>query len=78
MPREHFLDGKVDLTARETWDFVAMKYVKLFELLPGLDGVVLTLTETKFTIEDVNEVVISKPQARILGRMMDMISRICS
>ena len=77
MPGSCFKEGKLDLTVRDTWDFVEFKYRKLFELLPELDGVVLTVTETQFRMDDENDVHIERRPPHVLARMVEMINRVC-
>ncbi|HRS94058.1 MAG TPA: PQQ-binding-like beta-propeller repeat protein [Candidatus Latescibacteria bacterium] len=71
------LGGKVDLNSRRTWDYVAQKYEDLFSAVPELDGVVLTLTETRIRIDDDNEVVSDRPQPHRIARMVSMLDAIC-
>ena len=77
VPAQYMVGGKVNLASRSTWDYVADKYEKLFDALPGLDGVVLTLTETRIRIDDDNEVVAETPPVRRMNRMINMIRRVC-
>jgi len=77
VPAHFRIGGKVDLSSRRTWDYVANKYDELFAELPKLDGVVLTLTETRIRIDDDNEVVSNRPPAQRIARMISMINQIC-
>jgi len=77
VPSDYMVGGRVDLSSRRTWDYVSLKYEELFELLPDLDGIVLTLTETRIRIDDDNEVISQRPPARRLARMISMINDIC-
>jgi outer membrane protein assembly factor BamB len=78
VPLRLFTDGKVDLTSRSTWDYVASKYEQLFRLLPDLDAVVLTVTETQHRIDDTNEAILNRRPPHIIGRMIEMIHRVCA
>jgi len=77
VPQEFMVGGKVDLASRHTWDQIAHKYDELFESLPGLDGVVLTLTETRVRIDDDNEVAATRPPVQRIARMVSMINQVC-
>ena len=52
---EHLMDGgKVAAFGNPFWQWMAGRYTTLFDALPELDGVVVTLTETHVPIDDDN------------------------
>lgn len=57
VPERFTEGGKVAAHGEEFWRWMGSRYEKLLELLPEVDGVVVTLTETRVPIDDDNLVI---------------------
>ena len=79
MPKEMTLDvpelldenGEFDLLGRPYLDYVRWKVSSAFDAVPGLDGIVLTLTEADFSV-----IHNSNPQRYPAAKVVDTINRI--
>ena len=60
------LMGKRCVLNATLWERIEQKYAQFWEAVPGLDGIVLTLTETKFDVtKDASTVSSDKPAKRL-------------
>jgi hypothetical protein len=78
VPDEYRTDGKVDLRRPELWEWMRGKYEKVFgELLPGLDGLVLTFHETDVSVYHDNKVISDEPHPERVTRLINEVYRVC-
>lgn len=75
-PREIMIDGKVDFDGDAAWKWIDDKYRRLFEIVPGLDGLVLTMRETSHA-PHTDRVKSALPPTERLTRLVDAIGAVC-
>lgn len=77
VPKEFMdADGKCVLSPR-LWSWVEQKYEKLFDLVPGLDGVVLTFCEVDIPVYDDEKVACEQPQMQRIARLGEVVAGVC-
>ena len=76
----HELSGISDATLKQgeqaIWDFVRAKYKRLFEILPDVDGLVLTFAETQHIVY--RTPITNDPPAVRVAKLIDLLSQICA
>ncbi len=77
VPAQFFQDGKVNLDDEATWRWLKDRYRSLFQVLPEIDGVILTLTETRYRVDDDNEIFSSLMPAERLAKAINTIYDVC-
>lgn len=78
VPEDRFRDpqsGRPRLDA-DLWAWVGRKYEKVFELVPDLDGIVLTFAETAHALHEESVVSDKTPSERV-AEMIRVIHRVC-
>ena len=78
VPAQFFRHGKVNLqNDAATWPWLQDRYRSLFQALPEIDGVILTLTETRYRGDDDNEIFSSLLPAERLAKAINTIYEVC-
>ncbi len=77
IPKELMKDGKADLDDPKLWEFIKSKYDKLFNLCPGLDGLVLTMHETAIKIYQDGAVASSVTPEERVAKLIDSMNDVC-
>lgn len=77
VPARFFRGGKVNLDDEATWQWLEDRYRTLFRVLPEIDGVILTLTETRYRMDDDNEIHSSLLPAERLAKAINTIYKVC-
>jgi len=78
VPDRFRADGKVDLGRGELWEWLRGKYEKVFgELLPEVDGLVLTFHETEVSIYDDGKVISDERHPARVARLIDEVYSVC-
>lgn len=77
VPAQFFRHGKVNLNDTATWLWLRERYRTLFQVLPEIDGVILTLTETRYRVDDDNEILSSLLPAERLAKAINTIYEVC-
>jgi len=77
VPNEFIEGGKAKLSP-ELWEWLRQKYEKVFELLPDLDGLVLTFAETDFSVYKNNKTISDDSQPRRIVKLIDVLSGVCA
>lgn len=78
IPKDQFREqpGGKPVLSPELWAWVTAKYEKLFELVPELDGLVLTFAETDYSVY--KDVVVSDlPRAQRVAKLIEVLSDVC-
>lgn len=75
-PREFLVDGKLDFDNEALWKWLEDKHRRMFELVPGLDGIVLTLRETTYPVHQGRVTSALTPTERVT-KLVDAIAAVC-
>lgn len=78
LPRDRFRDdeGRVVLSD-ELWQWLDAKYEKLFKLVPGLDGLVLTFAETDHKVYT-DRVISDLPKPMRIAKLIEVLAEVCA
>jgi len=76
VPARFINDNRLQFDDPELWRWLAQKYERLYRLLPELDGLVLTLTETEYRANDERRVHSTLPAGERLARLANAINRV--
>lgn len=77
IPEEFIKDRKIDLNNPQTWEAIQAKYTKLLDLCPGIDGVVITMSEGSVGIWYDTKVTSSLPAPDRIAKLIDTIDTVC-
>ena len=73
VPDQFVVNGALQFDNPGLWTWLKKKYEKVFDTLPRLDGLVLTMTETDFRPNDEAAVISSEPPAKRLAKVANTI-----
>ncbi len=73
VPEEFVVDGKLQIDSTRIWQWLKQKYEQVYALLPDLDGIVLTATETDFRPNDTKNVRSTMAPEAILTRVANTL-----
>ncbi|MCX6100523.1 MAG: hypothetical protein NTV92_03720, partial [Candidatus Bipolaricaulota bacterium] len=76
MPQEFVKQGRIDLNNPRTWDAVQSKYVKLIEVCPSIDGIVLSMMEGSTVIYGPKVLSDKSPPERV-AQLIDTVYQVC-
>lgn len=77
VPERFRQDGKVNLDDPGFWKWLVAKYDRLFDVVPGVDGLVLTLSETDVKVFRDNEVLTKMTKGERVTRLSNTIYHVC-
>lgn len=78
VPEEFVRDRKIDLNDPKTWDAIRAKYVKLFEVCPGIDGVVISMVEGAVGIWYDTKVTSNLSAEDRIAKLIDTVDGVCA
>ncbi len=76
VPKKFTKDGKL-VISDELWDWLRAKYVRLFDTVDGIDGLVLTFAETQYKLYSPDEVDSGGDTLAQFVKMIDIIAEEC-
>ncbi|MGD8240000.1 MAG: hypothetical protein PVH68_15700, partial [Armatimonadota bacterium] len=71
-------DGKVNLDGPALWRWLRGKYERAFDLVPSIDGVILTFHETDASVYDDGDVRSSLPRPDRVTKLVDAMHDVCA
>lgn len=77
IPERFVRNGKIDLNDPDTWEAIRHKYVDLLEVCPGIDGIVLTMSEGSVGIWYDTKVTSDLPAEERMAKLIDTIGEVC-
>ncbi len=77
VPRAFWVRGKLDVDSPRFWKWLRDKYKRVFDLIPEVDGLVLTTVETEVVIYDDVRVRSSLPPAERLLKLYTELLKVC-
>ena len=77
VPRSFWRRGKLEVDSNRFWKWLRNKYQRVFELLPDVDGLILTTVETEVVIYDDVRVRSSLPPAERLLKLYSELYNVC-
>lgn len=76
VPDEFIADGKLQVDSTRIWQWLKAKYERVYRLLPDLDGIVLTTSETDFRPNDPQNVQSPMAPSAILARVANTLHEV--
>jgi hypothetical protein len=76
VPDEFIKQGRIDLTNPRTWEAIQSKYVKLLQVCPQIDGVVLSMMEGSTLIYGPKVLSDKSPSERV-AQLIDKVYEVC-
>lgn len=76
-PKERMVQGKVNLDDPATWDWMTSRYRKLFDAVPELSGVILTLREVDIPVQDPRKVMSKMNDSQRVAKLVETVYKVC-
>lgn len=77
LPEKFIVNGKTDLDNPKLWEWLKDKYRTLFQVIPGVDGMVLTLSETKIKVYEDSKVITTLSKSERVAKLLRTIYEVC-
>jgi hypothetical protein len=77
VPEEYLAEDGRCVLNEDLWEWLGEKYEHLFDLVPELDGLVLTFSETDYAVYQNDKVISDEPEMKRIARMADAIYDVC-
>ena len=74
LPNEFMVNGKTDLDNPLLWGWLEDKYVRLFEAIPDVDGIVLTFSETDIPVYEDDKVITTMSRAERVAKILNTVN----
>jgi len=76
LPEEFIVNGKTDLDNPLLWEWLKKKYENLFEVIPDVDGIILTFSETDIPVYEDEKVITKMSKAERVAKILNTVNEV--